>query len=158
MHQLTAQSSCFKALIVTLTLFGLATSAVAGEFYEKDGVAIRGYDPVAYFTDQKPVQGSQSFTSEYQGSLFRFASAAHRDAFAAHPEKFAPQYGGFCAFGTALGYKAAVDPEAFTIVGDRLYLNYSLKVRAKWQEDIPGHIRKADHNWPDVQKTTKVVE
>jgi YHS domain-containing protein len=149
--------SC-RALFHALPLFGLAASAVAGEFYEKDGVAIRGYDPVAYFTEGKSVAGSQSFTSEYKGSLFRFASVAHRDAFAGNPRKYAPQYGGYCALGMAKGYKASIDPTAFSVVGGKLYLNYSLSVREQWQEDIPGYIAKADKNWPDVKNTTKVHE
>jgi YHS domain-containing protein len=133
-----------------------AISVCAAEFFERNNLAIDGYDPVAYFTEMKPVEGSPEFHADYQGSTFQFASAAHRDAFTADPEKFAPQYGGYCAYGMAKGYKASIDPAAFTVVGDKLYLNYSETVRSQWLMDIPGYIRKADANWPDVRKVTKV--
>lgn len=148
---------CFNILILIVYWFAFnSTPAFAGEFFERNGLAIDGYDPVAYFTEQKPVKGSSEFRSAYQGSTFHFVSAAHRDAFAADPEKFTPQYGGYCAYGMAKGYKASIDPAAFTVVGDKLYLNYSETVRSQWLTDIPGYIRKADANWPDVRKVTKV--
>jgi YHS domain-containing protein len=112
-------------LAAALLLFASVVPAVAGEFFEEDGVAIRGYDPIAYFAEMKPVKGLAEFHAEYQGSTFYFSSAAHRDTFTASPDKFAPQYGGYCAFGMAKGYKAVIDPDAFTVVGDKLYLNYS---------------------------------
>jgi YHS domain-containing protein len=134
----------------------LPLSALASEVNDVDGVAIKGQDPVAYFRQGKPVDGSAEFTAVYKGATFRFASAANRDAFRAKPEAFAPQYGGFCAFGTSRGYKADIDPQAFTIVDNKLYLNYSKKVQAEWKQDIPGYIAKADGNWPTVVKTDKV--
>ncbi len=100
-----------------------ATPAFAGEYFERDGVAIYGYDPIAYFAEIKPVKGSAEFHAEYQGSTFHFSSAANRDTFTTDPDKFAPQYGGYCAFGMAKGYKAVIGPDAFTVVGERLYLN-----------------------------------
>jgi YHS domain-containing protein len=130
----------------------------AGGFFEKDGAAIRGYDPVAYFHDKKPVKGSAEHQAQYEGSTFHFASKANRDAFAAEPARYAPQYGGYCAFGTANGYKAAIDPAAFTVVGGKLYLNYNEDIRKQWSADIPGFIAKADANWPEVSKQTKVHE
>lgn len=144
-------------LLAAAMWLGAVTTGHAGEYFEKDGAAIRGYDPVAYFTEHKPVQGSPAFTVEHRGSIFHFVSTANRDAFAANPEKFAPQYGGFCAFGMAKGYKATTDPSAYTIVGGKLYLNYSLSVRELWQDDIPGNIRRADGNWPEVKQSTKVA-
>jgi YHS domain-containing protein len=135
-----------------------ATPAFAGEYFERDGVAIYGYDPIAYFSDMKPVKGSAEFRAEYQSSTFHFSTVANRDSFIANPDKFAPQYGGYCAFGMAKGYKAAIDPAAFTVVGDKLYLNYSETVRSKWVLDIPGYIHKANENWPDVRKLTTVHE
>ena len=86
-----------------------------------------------------------------------FAAAPHRDAFVSNPAKFAPQYGGFCAFGMAKGYKAAIDPAAFTVVGDKLYLNYDGTVRALWIFDIQGYVKKADQYWPGVRETTAVT-
>jgi YHS domain-containing protein len=148
----------YAVLAAVLLLFSSTVPAFAGEFFEEDGVAIRGYDPIAYFSDMKPVKGSAEFRAEYQGSVFYFSTAANRDTFAANPDKFAPQYGGYCAFGTAKGYKAAIDPDAFTVVERRLYLNYSEAVRSKWKSNIPGYIRTADANWPDVRKLNKVHE
>jgi YHS domain-containing protein len=145
-----------STLLFVLVLASWAAAAQAGEFFEKDGVAIGGYDPVAYITDGKAVAGSREITIDHKGSTFRFASAANRDAFAADPEKYAPQYGGFCAFGTASGYKAKIDPAAFTVVGGKLYLNYNEAIQKKWRADIPGFVAKADKNWPEVSKQTKV--
>lgn len=136
----------------------LSVNAYAGEFFERNNLAIDGYDPVAYFTEMKPVKGSPEFRSDFEGSTFQFVSAAHRDAFAADPPKFAPQYGGFCAYGTAKGQKATIDPAAFTVVRDKLYLNYSETVRSLWLSDIPGYVQKADANWPEVRKQTTVRE
>jgi YHS domain-containing protein len=147
-----------RLLTLAGALIVIAGQALAGAFYEKAGVAIRGYDPVAYFTEKRAVQGKPEYQAEYQGSVFHFASSANRDAFAADPGRYAPQYGGFCAFGTAGGYKAAIDPAAFTIVDGRLYLNFNKSVQKQWTADIPGFVAKADRNWPEVAKQTRVVE
>lgn len=130
----------------------------AGWFFERNGLAIDGYDPVAYFEEQKPVKGVPEFRVEFLGSTFQFRSAAHREAFAVNPTKYAPQYGGYCAYGMAKGYKAKIDPEAFSVVHGTLYLNYSESVRTRWLSDVPGHIQQADANWPTVQTDTKVQE
>jgi hypothetical protein len=134
-----------------LTFATFAALAFAGDFYERDGVAIRGYDPVAYFTDKKPVKGLPAHTAQFRGSTFRYA-------FSKDPARYAPQYDGFCAFGVAGGYKAAIDPAAFTVVDGKLYLNYNAGVQKQWRADIPGFIAKADRNWPQVMKLTKVIE
>ena len=115
------------------------------------GVAIEGTDPVAYFTDGKPVEGSSEFEHEWMGATWRFASAEHRDRFAAEPEKYAPQYGGYCAWAVAQGYTAKIDPEAWKVVDGKLYLNYSKDVQAQWQSDVPGNIAKGDANWPAIK-------
>lgn len=130
----------------------------ADVFYQKDGVALRGYDPVGYFTDGHPVKGSSQFPVIYQGSLFHFSSAAHRDAFLVEPARYAPQYGGYCAYGAANGYKAKSHPDAFSIVDGKLYLNYSVAVRELWQERVSDYIAKADANWPTVSRHSRVVE
>jgi hypothetical protein len=117
-------------IAVAASLF-LVADARAGEFFEGDDAALRGYDPVAYFTDQKPVKGSPAHQAEYKGSKFDFASRAHRDAFVAEPAKCAPQYGGYCAFGMSNGYKAATDPAAFRVVDGKLYLNYNRDVQTE---------------------------
>ena len=156
-HHTRSRSTSALIVAVVLALASWAPAARAGEFFEKDGVALGGYDPVAYITESKAVAGSPDITFEHKGSTFRFASASNRDAFAADPAKYAPQYGGFCAFGTAGGYKAKIDPAAFTVVDGKLYLNYNAAIQKKWREDIPGFVAKADKNWPEVSKQTKVA-
>jgi hypothetical protein len=149
----------FNILVLAFGLLGTYCSPVlASEFFEQNGLAIDGYDPVAYFTDIKPVKGVPEFRADYQDATFQFVSAAHRDTFAANPNKFTPQYGGYCAYGMAKGYKASIDPAAFTVVGDKLYLNYSETIRSRWLSDIPSYVRKADANWPEVKKSTKVQD
>jgi len=153
---------CLRTVGCAVAMTGFAVlcaeSVHAGEFFEAGGAAVRGYDVVAYVAEGKPVKGSAAYKAEYKGSTFHFSSAANRDAFAADPAKFAPQYGGFCAFGVAGGYKAAIDPAAFTVTAGRLYLNHSLGVQRQWSADIPGFIGKADRNWPAVMGQTKVIQ
>ncbi len=114
------------------------------------GTAIDGTDPVAYFTEGRPVEGSRQFTHDWNGARWWFASAQNRDTFAADPAKYAPQYGGYCAYAVSQGYTAKTDPDAWSIADGKLYLNYSLKVRDLWSQDIPGHIASANGNWPGV--------
>ncbi|ANM30615.1 hypothetical protein ABI59_15085 [Acidobacteria bacterium Mor1] len=116
----------------------------------RKGVAVEGYDVVAYHTEGKPMKGRREFTHEFQGAEFRFANAANRDLFAADPEKYAPQYGGYCAFAVAKGSTAPIDPLAWDIVDGKLYLNYSKKIRKKWQAEQAEFIRQADANWPGL--------
>jgi len=153
----------FRRLILSRSLrlafaviLATVTPAFAGSVNELGGVAIKGYDPVAFFTDNKPVRGNDAFTAQHQGVTYKFASAANREAFVASPDRYVPQYGGFCAYGTAEGYKADIDPQAFSIVDGKLYLNYNNDIRTKWQKDVPGYITRGDKNWPAVSKTTKV--
>ena len=115
------------------------------------GVAIEGTDPVAYFEEGKPVAGSSDFEHEWMGATWRFASAANRDRFAADPEKYAPEYGGYCAWAVSQGYTAKIDPAAWKIVDGKLYLNYSKDVQTQWSADIPGNITKGDANWPKIK-------
>ena len=119
-------------------------------FSDWRGRAIRGYDPVAYFTEGKPVKGSSDFETEWKGATWRFASAANREAFLADPEKYAPQYGGYCAWAVSQGQTAPIEPEQWSIVDGKLYLNYNADVQAKWKADVPGFIARADENWPKV--------
>ena len=135
----------------------LAGAAQAGAVNTEDGVAIKGYDPVAYFTQHQAVKGSAAFQAGYQGATYWFASAEDRALFERQPAHYQPRYDGFCAYGAAQGHKADIDPTAFSIIGDQLYLNYSHDVQKQWQADIPGYIVKADKNWPDVSKSTEVV-
>ncbi len=114
------------------------------------GVAIGGYDPVAYFKDGGPREGSEGITLEHAGATWRFASKANRSAFEANPERYAPRYGGYCAWAVSQGYLAKGDPMAWSVVNGRLYLNYDKRVRRTWERDIPGHVRRGDVNWPVV--------
>jgi len=116
------------------------------------GVAIKGYDPVAYFTQSKPVKGSAEFTYKWKDSTWMFANADDRDMFAKSPEKFAPQYGGYCAYGVSQGHTAPIDPEAWTIIEGKLYLNYSQGVKKTWSQSIPKYLEEADKNWPGLHK------
>jgi len=115
-------------------------------------VAVQGYDPVAYFKDGQPGKGSKDFTAEYKGAIFRFVSADNRDVFLGDPEKYAPQYGGYCAWAVSQGYHAKGDARFWKIVDGKLYLNYSASVQQKWEDDIPGFIAKADATWPDLNR------
>ena len=142
------RSAVCLLLLLTLTAPAVALSPVNRTTF--GGVAIDGWDPVAYFTDGKPVEGSREFVHEWNGATWRFASAAHRDLFAQAPEKYAPQYGGYCAWAVSQGYTADIDPEAWKIQDGRLYLNYSLDVQKKWAADIPGNVAKGDANWPKL--------
>lgn len=120
------------------------------EVFAEDGVAIRGYDPVAYFTEGEPQQGSREFAYEWRGATWHFSSANNRDLFENDPEQYAPQYGGYCAWAVKEGTTAPIDPQAWKIVDGKLYLNLNPKIQRRWQEDIPGNIAEADNNWPGV--------
>ena len=135
------------AFFAALMLAGAAAAQKAEVFSDRDG-AIRGYDPVAYFTESKPVKGDAKYAHPWKGATWRFASAENRERFAAAPEKYAPQYGGYCAYGVAGGYTVKTEPDAWSVVEGKLYLNYDRNVQASWVKDIPGYIRKADGNWP----------
>lgn len=110
--------------------------------------AISGYDAVAYFTQGKPVKGSDEYTYDYLQATWKFSSQEHLDLFIADPTAYAPQYGGYCAYAIANGDTASAEPDLWTIVDGKLYLNYSKRINARWSEDIPGYIEKADAQWP----------
>ncbi len=114
------------------------------------GVALEGYDAVAYFTEGLPREGSEEHAFEWQGATWRFATRENRDRFAADPEAYAPQYGGYCAWAMAEDYTAHGDPHAWRIVDGRLYLNYNARIHRRWERDIPGNITRANSNWPGV--------
>lgn len=140
------------ALAAVFVLSAFAVVAAQKVNTSFTGLAIDGYDPVAYFTDNRPLKGSAEFTFEFGGAKYRFQSAANRDLFAKDPAKYAPQYGAFCAYAVSKGYTADTDPLAWKIVDGRLYLNYNAGAQKKWEEDIPGNIRKGDANWPALSK------
>lgn len=136
-----------SALVALLTL-PLAARAPAQTVYAEQGLAMRGTDPVAYFDQARPVPGRPEFALDWNGATWRFASAANRDRFAADPQRFAPAYGGFCAYAVSEGYTAPTDPEAWRIVNGRLFLNYDRSVQRTWERDIPGRVARGDANWP----------
>ena len=143
-----------KTLLLLAFAFFIQTVAFSqkSEVYLSDGKAIGGYDPVAYFTEKKPVKGKEEFKSVYMNASWLFSSAANKELFDANPQTYAPQYGGYCAFGVAGGYKAKISPDAWTVVDNKLYLNYNLNVQKDWLKDQDGMIKKADHNWTTVKK------
>lgn len=112
--------------------------------------AIEGYDPVAYFQQDKAVEGKKDIKHEWMGANWQFSSTANRDLFAANPEKYSPQYGGYCAYAVSQNSTAGIDPDQFTIIDDKLYLNYNAKIQKKWTQDRDNYIREADKNWPAV--------
>jgi YHS domain-containing protein len=143
----------FAALLPAALLFHAPAAFAAKEpVYTGtfSSLAASGYDPVAYFVEKKPVEGSGDFELEWNGATWRFANRSNLDSFKAKPESYAPQYGGYCAWAVSQGYTASSDPEAWRIVDGKLYLNYSKNVQATWVQDIPGNIAKADKNWPKV--------
>jgi YHS domain-containing protein len=113
--------------------------------------AVGGYDSVSYFSG-KPVPGSDQFTTVYKGATFKFANAQNLATFKANPDRYAPQYGGHCAWAAANNYRFAGDPKVWKIVNGKLYLNYNQSVQVKWEKDIPGLIAKGDINWVTLGK------
>jgi YHS domain-containing protein len=142
----------YIAFVAFVVLAAGAARAEKPDVFAVNGAAIGGYDPVAYFTEKKPVKGNPQFGFEWKGAVWHFASAANRDAFKADPAKYAPQYGGYCAFGASQGYAVKTEPDAWSIVDGKLYLNYNTTVRTKWSENIPERIKAADKNWPAILK------
>ncbi|PLK42421.1 YHS domain-containing (seleno)protein [Emticicia sp. TH156] len=141
-----------QIIILFLLVFAGGAFAQDNAVYQKNGIAINGYDPVAYFTENKAVKGSETFGYQWHEATWLFSSQANLDAFKADPARYAPQFGGFCAFGVSENHKSPTDPDAWTIVEDKLYLNYSPKVKQLWSKDIPGRIKKANDYWPALNK------
>lgn len=147
-----------KQFVIAIALAFSASAAALPAYAEKppvytklfSKVALGGYDPVAYFTDGKPVKGDAKFSAAHQGVEYQFASAKNRAAFQAAPAKYLPQYGGYCAWAVSQGYTASADPNAWRIVDGKLYLNYNADIQKKWEKDIPGFIKSANANWPKV--------
>ncbi|NQZ33337.1 MAG: YHS domain-containing protein [Oceanospirillaceae bacterium] len=133
--------------IMTVALMSLNLMAAEKPIYTSNNAAVSGYDTVAYFTEGKPVKGQKSIEFKYLGVKWLFSSEANRALFVADPVKYAPQYGGHCAFAMANDNLVSADPMAFTIVNDKLYLNYSLAVKKRWSKDIAGYIVDADEYW-----------
>ena len=139
---------CLLTVLLVAGFGGVAFATAAAS-----DIAIKGYDPVAYFVAGKAMKGSESFTYRWRNLTWYFRSGENRDLFAAEPEKFAPQYDGYCAWAMTEKRKAITDPEVWKIVDGRLYLNCSQAAYEKWSRDIPGNIKKADANWLTVQNS-----
>jgi YHS domain-containing protein len=141
----------FLTMLLTVFLTVSAFSQTT-QYNKQNGVAIKGYDPVAYFTQNKALVGMDAYSFDWSGSQWKFSSQANLDSFRLTPQKYAPQYGGYCAYGCSENYKAPIDPEAFTIINNKLYLNYSMKVKALWLKDTTARIKAADAYWLTLNK------
>ena len=124
----------------------------AGFFGGRSDTAILGYDPVAYFTDGKPAKGQDAYATDWMGATWKFASKAHLDLFKAAPEKYAPQYGGYCAYGVSQDHLVSIEPDKFKVLDGKLYLNYDADVQATWLKDPAGYIRQADAKFQALLK------
>lgn len=149
-----------KRLFSVLCLAGLgffapvaawAAAAIYTGFFSNE--AISGYDAVAYFTAGEPVAGSDQYSMEYKGAVWKFASREHLELFRAEPEAYAPQYGGYCAWAMAEGDTASTEPELWTIHDGKLYLNYSRRINARWKENMLEYIEQADRQWAELEPT-----
>jgi YHS domain-containing protein len=141
-----------------LTLF--ACLLFTGSIWAKDllnttwtGSAVKGYDPVAYFTDNKAIEGKSDFQSQLNGATYYFVSKEHKDLFDANPEKYLPQFGGYCAYGVSINKTVNIDPTAFQIIDGKLYLQYSKDILNKFNQDPSGNLQKAQANWPNLVET-----
>jgi YHS domain-containing protein len=142
-----------KLIVLVLLIWGfpaLPQAMKTLQNLDKNGVAIQGYDPVAFFTQNKPVKGSAQFQSNYKGATYYFASTEDKATFDAAPAKYEPQFGGFCAYGVSAGHLAPVKIEAFQIVNGRLLMQYDLDVKGTFNKDQAGNLQKADKNWPGL--------
>jgi len=142
-----------KKLLTALFAFVALAQVLAqsSEVFVTDEGAIQGYDAVAYFKEGKPLKGKSEFSTLWNGAQWSFSSKQNLEMFKSNPEKYAPQYGGYCAYGTSEGHKAPTQPDAFTIVNGKLYLNYNKDVRTEWNKNKKERILQADKNWPTVK-------
>jgi len=152
-----------KPLQTLLLLLGFMSTAWAAEpintleksglfGYKPNGIAIRGFDTVAYFTLGKATEGSEKFATQWNGAAWHFASQEHLDLFKAEPEKYAPQYGGYCAYGVAVDNLVKIEGDLWDIVDGKLYLNFNKSLQEKWREDIAGYVKSADEKFDGLLK------
>lgn len=150
----------FVASAALMALSALAVPQLAQAYDEQStqalnvdakGVALKGFDPVSYFSAGGPVQGQAKFSGQHEGATYWFASAANRDAFKGDPAKYAPAFGGFCAMGVALEKKLDVDPQVWRIVDGKLYLNVHKGAQTRWLDDVKGNLEQAAKNWPRIK-------
>ncbi len=138
-------------LSACILLIAVMATPVFGQDVSKSTPGLSGYDPVAYFTDGKPMKGSGYHVAEFDGVTYAFSSKEHKEMFSASPEKYLPMYGGYCAYGVAVGKKFVTDPEVWKVVDGKLYLNLDDGIQGKWNKDIPGYIKTADENWSEIK-------
>ena len=147
---LTALTFGGTALLVSSSSFAYDENSTASINVDARHVILKGYDSVSYFQG-KPQQGGRRFAAEHDGATYHFASEVNLQAFEADPARYAPQFGGYCAMGAALGKKLDVEPTVYKVVDGKLYLNVNADVFKKWSEDVPGNIGKANTNWPLIK-------
>lgn len=142
-----------KTFFATAFTLFIMLNAVAQKsaIFAPDGKAIRGYDPVAFFNDSRAVSGVDSLSYQWQDAIWLFSTRTNLELFKQNPQKYSPQYGGYCAYGTSQGHKAPTETDTWSIVKDKLYFNYNKKVQELWLKDQPALIKKADIQWPEIK-------
>lgn len=140
-------------LLLTFLISCTSTGKKGAEIFQKNGYAINGYDPVAFFEEEKPVKGNPQFKYRWKDADWVFSTQARLDSFRLAPEKFAPQYGGYCAYGTADGHKAPTEADTWTLQDGKLYFNYNMDVKKLWDQDRAKFILQADGNWEKIKFT-----
>ena len=146
-----AVRTTFAGALLGAAMMSSALAAGVDVNATSTGLAIRGYDPVAYFTEKQPTRGNWKITATHNGATYRFASKANKEKFLANPAKFTPAYGGYCAFGTAMGFKFDGDPNVWKVVGNKLYLNLSKDIQTRWEGKVTEFISTADTNWKTIK-------
>ncbi|MEZ9577828.1 MULTISPECIES: YHS domain-containing (seleno)protein [unclassified Vibrio] len=146
--------STSQKITLMAELLGTSFSLMAADLdmsVDSNNLAIKGYDPVAYFANEGPVKGTSEFTATYKNAIYNFARSENRDEFRANPEAYAPQYGGYCAFGVAMGKKFETDPLAWKVEDGKLYLNLDKSVQKRWLENTQEFIQDANSNWTTIK-------
>ena len=160
MFNSTLLRSLMTSTLVAVFAFSVATptlalaqdqQSTASINLDTQGIALHGYDPVAYFKVKKPTLGLANLTHTFDGGIYRFSNLSNLEKFKANPVKYAPQFGGFCAMGVVLEKKLDGDPQAWRVVDEKLYLNVNKDIQKKWLEDLPGNISKAGKTWPEIK-------
>ncbi len=151
MFSILTQRSSLVALVLGIVFSAATAFANEAVNSDKTGLALSGYDPVAYHTEGKPVQGNFQITAEHDGAFYRFANEANKSAFVANPSKYLPQHGEYCSFGAAIGKKFTADPTVWLIQDGKLYLNLNPAIGEKFKEQLSDNIVKADANWTKIK-------
>ncbi len=148
----TKSMKTFLLYFAGLIAFAVLAPAAEVVNIDKSGLALQGYDPVAYFTDGKPVKGSPEFTATHKGATYQFASAEHKQQFESSPAKYEPQFGGFCGYAASINKLAPIEVQYFQVLHDRLILQHNEKAWKLWHQDVEGNLKKADANWPTLSQ------